>query len=295
MMMLTKRNLLVFFRDRASVFFSLLAVFLVIGLYALFLGDIWLQGEIGELEGGEYLMNSWLVSGLLAIASVTTTMGAFGTMIDDKAKKTDKDFYSSPVKRSTITAGYLSSALLIGIIMSLVTLVLAEFYIVINGGSLLSLEALIKVLLLIVLSSAANTALIGFMVSFFSSQNAFGTASTIIGTLIGFLTGVYLPIGNLPASVQTIIKLFPPSHSASLLRQVIMEDAFGICFDGAPAEIAANFKEFMGVTYAFGDKVVTPLASVLVLVIATAVFFGLSVLSFSRNSLKIRFFKNKKH
>jgi len=33
-----KRNLLIFFRDKAAVFFSLLAVFLIIGLYALFLG-----------------------------------------------------------------------------------------------------------------------------------------------------------------------------------------------------------------------------------------------------------------
>ncbi len=37
--MLFKRNLALFFRDRANVFFSLLAVFIIIGLYALFLGE----------------------------------------------------------------------------------------------------------------------------------------------------------------------------------------------------------------------------------------------------------------
>ena len=36
---MTKRNLKVFFRDRSSVFFSLLAVFIIIALYAVFLGD----------------------------------------------------------------------------------------------------------------------------------------------------------------------------------------------------------------------------------------------------------------
>ena len=35
------RNLKLFFKDRAAVFFSLLAVFILIGLYALFLGDVW--------------------------------------------------------------------------------------------------------------------------------------------------------------------------------------------------------------------------------------------------------------
>ncbi len=35
---MAKRNLKLFFRDKSAVFFSLLAVFIIIGLYALFLG-----------------------------------------------------------------------------------------------------------------------------------------------------------------------------------------------------------------------------------------------------------------
>ena len=37
---LCRRNLLLFFRDKSAVFFSLLSVFIIIGLYALFLGDV---------------------------------------------------------------------------------------------------------------------------------------------------------------------------------------------------------------------------------------------------------------
>ncbi|MFR1983726.1 MAG: hypothetical protein ACLS4Z_08430 [Christensenellaceae bacterium] len=40
MITFAKRNLLVFFKDKSSVFFSLFAVFIIIGLYALFLGDM---------------------------------------------------------------------------------------------------------------------------------------------------------------------------------------------------------------------------------------------------------------
>ncbi len=47
-----KRNLKVFFRDRAAVLFSLLAVFIIIGLYALFLGDVWMS-EL-PAEGGRF-------------------------------------------------------------------------------------------------------------------------------------------------------------------------------------------------------------------------------------------------
>ena len=44
---MAKRNLKLFFRDKSAVFFSLLAVFIIIGLYALFLGDVW----TGSMEG----------------------------------------------------------------------------------------------------------------------------------------------------------------------------------------------------------------------------------------------------
>ncbi|EIW22205.1 ABC transporter permease, partial [Pelosinus fermentans] len=218
-----ERNLKLFFRDRLAVFFSLMSVFIIIGLYALFLGNVWMNDSMKELKNAQALMNSWLVSGLLTVTSMTTTMGAFGIMIDDKVLKINKDFDSSPIKRSSITGGYIGSSFLIGVIMSLVMAVVAEIYIVNSGGEWLTPMDFIKVFLLILLTSLTNTSLVCFVVSFFKSHSAFSTASTILGTLIGFLTGIYLPIGTLPASVQTIIKAFPVSHGASLFRQVLME------------------------------------------------------------------------
>ena len=52
-----KRNLLLFFRDKTSVFFSLLAVFIIIGLYALFLGDVWIS-SFSDMQGVRFLMDS---------------------------------------------------------------------------------------------------------------------------------------------------------------------------------------------------------------------------------------------
>ncbi|HWQ50469.1 MAG TPA: ABC transporter permease, partial [Terriglobales bacterium] len=261
MSLFLKRNLKLYFRDKSAVFFSLLAVFIIIGLYATFLGDAWLSGELKGLPDAEFLMNSWLLSGLLSVASVTTTMGAFGVMIDDKVKKIDYDFYASPVKKSRLTAGYLGSALAIGIIMSFVTFAVVEAYILLRGGRLPGPAALCKSAGLILLATMANTSLVCFMASFFKSQQAFGTASTIIGTLIGFLTGIYMPIGSLPASVQTVIKAFPISHSAVLFRQVLMQEPLSVTFAGADAYVA-GFKEFMGVTYSFGGETLPPWASV---------------------------------
>lgn len=281
MIAFTNRNLKVFFRDKTSVFFSLLAVFIIIGLYVLFLGDVW-AGSLEGLTGVRFLMDSWIMAGLLAVTSVTTTMGAFGIMVEDKAKKISKDFYSSPLKRSSLAAGYIVSSYIIGVIMTLVTLILAEIYIVANGGDIMSFTTLCKVIGLILLSTLTNTSLVLFIVSFFRSSNAFATASTIIGTMIGFLTGIYLPVGQLPEAVGWVIKVFPVSHSAVLMRQIMMEAPLSQTFAGAPAEATEQFGQFMGVSLKFGDQTISALVSIGVLVVSAVVFFVLSILNLSR-------------
>jgi multidrug/hemolysin transport system permease protein len=283
MITFVKRNLLVFLRDKGAVFFSLLAVFIIIALYVVFLGDVWLSDSMKGIENADTLMNDWLVAGLLAVASVTTTMGAFGVMIDDKTRKINKDFYSSPIKKSSITGGYIGSAYLIGVAMSIITTFIAQIYIVISGGEWFSLMVYIKIFCLSLFTTFTNTSLVCFIVSFFASHSAFNTASTVIGTLIGFLTGIYLPVGALPEAVQTVIKVFPVSHAASLFRKVLMEEGMGKVFSGIPAEHLNGFKEYMGVTFHFGANEVTTPASILILAGTAVMFYCLSLINMSVN------------
>ena len=84
---LLMRNLRVYFRDKASVFFSLLSVLIIILLYALFLGDAWSSGSIFQgRQGVKHMIVSWSMAGLLAVGSVTSTMGAYGVMVEDRAR-----------------------------------------------------------------------------------------------------------------------------------------------------------------------------------------------------------------
>lgn len=277
------RNLRVYFRDKASVFFSLLSVIIIILLYALFLGDVWADSSIfAGAKGARNLMDNWLMAGLLAVVSVTSTMGAFGIMVDDKARKIIKDFYSSPLSRPGLTGGYILSAFLIGLLMSLITAVFAILYIIARGGAFPPLMALAKTAGLILISTLSNTSIVLFLVSFINSANAFSTASTLIGTLIGFLTGIYMPIGQLPPAVQTLIKFVPTSHAAALFRQVLMEKPLSAVFTGAPEGTITYFKEIMGVTLKLGEHTFTAVEHLLVLTAASVLFFLLSLWSLSR-------------
>lgn len=255
---------------------------IVIALYVLFLGDVWTDSL--NMEGSRYLMDSWIMSGVLAITSITATMGAFGTFVDDRARGTIRDFNSSPVKKYEIAGGYILSTFIIGIIMSLVALIFAEAYIVANGGEFLSAVNLLKVLGIMLLSVISSSALVFFIVSFFYTTQSFATASTVLGTLIGFITGVFIPIGTLPSVVQWVVMIFPVSHSAVLFRQVFMEAPMNASFAGAPPDVIAGFNHEMGVTFTYGDFTPGFEFSILVLVITAILFYGLAILNLSRKN-----------
>ena len=279
---LIKRNLKLFFRDRTSVFFSLLAIFIIIGLYVLFLGNMMVK-NFKELLGdnARFTVDSWVMAGLLSVTSITTTMGAFGTMVEDKTKKISKDFSSAPLKRSQLAGGYIMSSFIIGVIMSIAALVVAEIYILAGGGKLITLVPLLKLFGVMMLSVFAGSSMVFFIVSFFKSNNAFATASTIIGTLLGFLTGIYIPIGSLPSAVQTAIKIFPISHAGALFRQIMMEAPMSIAFKNAPAQAVTGFKQAMGVVFYAGSKELSPIVNMLVLVATGIVFYTLAVIRIS--------------
>ena len=277
MISFVSRNLKVFFRDKTAVFFSLLAVLIVLGLYIFFLGDVWVD-SFPNIKGVKNLMNCWIIAGLIGVTSVTANMGAFGTMIEDKSKNKIKDFYVSPIKKSKIVGGYIISSFIVGSMMSVVTLIISQIYLVYSGVYVLNFKELTEVFLIILMTSLSNSAMILFIVSLFSSEKAFSTASTIVGTLIGFITGIYLPISMLPDSVQIIVKLFPTSHGISILRQIFMKKQMDISFADIPTNYIDEFKESMGVVYYINDKLVSNTTSIFILIASTIIFFFLAVL-----------------
>ena len=261
MIAFAKRNLKLFFRDKSSVFFSLLSVLIVLGLYVLFLGDQ-LVSSMKDVTGANRLMDSWIMAGILAITPVSTTLGSFGTIVSDKSKKIDKDFRSSPIKNRSLAAGYIISSFCIGCIMSLFALAVIEIYFACKSYALLSGLQFLQTLGVMLLSVLTSSAMMYLVVSLFHTQNAFATASTIIGTLIGFVTGIYLPIGSTDQSVQYVIEFFPISHAASLFRKILMADPMTESFKGAPDNIVTDFKLEMGVEFRAFDHTFTSLANI---------------------------------
>lgn len=281
MKLFMKRNLLVYFRDKAAVFYSLLASLIVIGLYALFLGNN-MASYMDTMPNARILVDRWLVAGLTAITSITSAMGAFGVMVDDKAKRIIQDFYTSPIRRWKLIGGYIAAAFIIGFIMSAITMLVAQLYILAQGGALMTLLEYLQTAGILLLGTFCNTSMVFFFAYFFSTETSFSTAATLLGTLIGFVTGIYIPIGVLPQSVQWVIKLFPTSHAVVLLRQVMTDSFFAPYASILPASTIMDIKQELGVVYFFGDQQVSISFSLLYLTGIGVLFFLLSLLHVKR-------------
>lgn len=271
---LVQRNNKVFFRDKTQVFFSLLSVFIVLGLYILFLQ----KTQIDSIEAVvpltteiKVMVNEWMISGLLSIIAVTSTLGAFGTYVNDLESKKNVDFLTTAMSRTRIQLSYCISASMIGFILTFIAFLGGEIFIVLTGGTWLSFIDFIKVIGIIILSVILSSVINLSIILFIDSQSAYATASTIVGTLIGFLCGVYIPIGVLPDFVQKIIYFFPISHTTVLLRHVFMEDSLNNVFPTVQAKDDYMFT--YGVQYEIGGTVMEPWLS-LVLIVGTIVVFG---------------------
>lgn len=282
---LVQRNNKIYFRDKAQVFFSLLSVIIVLGLYILFLQKTQLdaiEAVVPLTTDIKVMVNEWMVSGLISIIAVTTTLGTFGTYVGDLESKKNVDFLTTAMPRTSIQFSYAISAMIIGFTLTLIAFIGSQIFLVVTGGSWLSFHDTLKVIGIIVLSVLLSSVLNLFIILFISSQTAYATASTIVGTLIGFLTGVYVPIGVLPGFVQKIIYFFPVSHTTVLLREVFMAESLNKVFPTAEAK-----KDYMltyGVQYEINGTVIEPWISLL-FIFGTILIVGLvSMIIFSRRN-----------
>ncbi len=67
-LVLTKRNIKIYLRDKAAVFFSFLSIIILLALYFLFLKNAYITDELADLLAKneiEFITNSLMISGVL--------------------------------------------------------------------------------------------------------------------------------------------------------------------------------------------------------------------------------------
>ncbi|MBK0040039.1 MULTISPECIES: ABC transporter permease [unclassified Leuconostoc] len=244
MLAMVKRNMMLYFRNRSGVIFSLLGALISFVLYLVFLKKGISSNWVG-ISHKNQLLDTWLISGTLAITGITTTLTALSQMVKDKEQHVLEDLSLTDAGPMSIRFGYLLSATLIGIIMQLIMLVLMGLYFNVTDKISFQMSQVVPTLGIMVLSAILATLVNAILVNRLKSVDSFGRLTTIIGTASGFLVGTYIPIGSLPTFAQTIMKVTPGSYIASLYRQVLMNDTIKDTFQQESA--VRYFNRLMGV------------------------------------------------
>ncbi|MBO5209522.1 MAG: ABC transporter permease [Lachnospiraceae bacterium] len=293
---LVKRNVLVFARDRAAVFFSVLTMLIVLGLMILFLGDMNSDSIVAVLAqmGGKrnpdedkanasYLVQVWTLAGILLSNSVTVTMTVMGNMIGDESNNRLASFYVTPIKRLQIALGYVISAWSIGTVMCLFTLGVAELYLLVSGQTILTGMECLQLAGMIVLNTFMYSAIAYLVALFVHSESAWSGILTVVGTLVGFVGGIYLPLSAMPENVATILKGFPFLHGAAMMRVVCTKQAIETTFTGLPEEVTEEFMESMGITVMLdGNEVTFAMQAAYILVLSFLAILAAAFISSKR-------------
>lgn len=254
MLELISRNRKVYTRDRLAFFMSFLSVIILILVYQVFLGQIQIDAIKEALNSDTastdtiQMVNYWLISGLTTIISMTSTLGAFGVMVSDREKKLSEDFKVSPISNFKIELSYAIFAILFGIIMTMFSCIFAIG--IFNGfSSLLDFSTMdyLSILGAVSMGTVLAATIILPILAFIRTSSAFTTLSTIVGTFIGFISGVYLSIGSVGETLQQTMTWFPLTQVNALLKQILMKDAISKVFDHAPSTVITNYKESYGI------------------------------------------------
>ena len=127
MFSIMKRNLQLYFHNKVSVFFSLMGAWIAFALYVIFLQRNMLDSW-SVISHPEKTLDSWVMGGVLAVTSITTTwVGAARLTRDRESHKLD-DFLLTDISLFRLNLGYFMSASLIGIMMQVMMFVIMSLY-----------------------------------------------------------------------------------------------------------------------------------------------------------------------
>lgn len=278
MICLYLRHMLLVFRDKTNLLLSFASAFVILGLYALFIRDFMLDAVRACGIADSYsrsFVDSLMLSGLIIVVGATANLGTVGIYIRDKETGKNRDFLTAPVRRGAVFGSYLAagvtmSLLVMGLVFVLSVAILNQVYDVHYERNKLLLAVGVLIL------SAILSNLVLFAIALFLKTGAsFSSFGNLYGVAIGFLTGVYIPIGYYPEGIQTAAAFFPMGQTTALLRQLLTEPALS----QAP-QAADSVEEMFGVRVCvpiFGESAGGQLLLLLVLTALLVFYFLLAL------------------
>ena len=265
--MLLKRNIKLFFKDKAMFFTSLITPVILLVLYATFLSnvytDIFHDSLAGAIEVSESLIRGCvggqLVSSILAVSCVTVAFCSNMLMVQDKVTGASKDFKISPVKPSALAVSYYFATLASTLIICFAATGICLLYIAAVGWYMSALDVILLFtdVILLVLFGTALSSIINF---FLSTQGQISAVGTIVSSAYGFICGAYMPISQFGTGLQRVLSFLPGTYGTSLVRNHALRGVFEEMESiGFPSEVIEAIRDSVDCNlYFFGNRADLP-------------------------------------
>lgn len=232
---LTRRNLLVFFKDKTMVLFSMLTPLIILFLYMLFLRGTYLDmlensaealmsaGLVTSTDLGA-LANGLLLTGIMGSALITIPYNSLVTLVNDRAAGIDVDVTATPVSRVQIILSYFTASALSAIIMTSVILGGGLIALQFVSPTYLTVKSILTLFGIVVIGAISATAIFMVFMLFLKSSSASGAFLGILSAGCGFVIGAYMPIASFSTTIQNLCHLFPATGVTILIRRYLLSD-----------------------------------------------------------------------
>lgn len=281
LLILIKRNIKLFFKDKGMFFTSLITPIILLALYIIFLGDVYKESFISSLpdtvKPSESIINGIvggeMISSILSISSVTIAFCSNFLMVQDKANGSIRDLNISPTKRHIIFISYFVSTIIstiiicyIGTFISFIYLAVMGFYLSFSNILLILLDVFLLILFATILSSIINI--------FLSTQGQISAVGTIVSAGYGFLCGAYFPINSLDKTIQNIMVFLPGTYGTTLLRNHLINGPLNhMIKEGTNLETIEVLKDALSCNIYFIEQKINIMNMYLILVGIIILFF----------------------
>lgn len=291
---MTKRNVKLFFKDKAMFFTSLITPMILLVLYMTFLAKVYRDSFAAAVPDGLELdaklvngmVGGEILSSILAVCCVTVAFCSNLLMVNDKVNGARKDLLISPTKKSTFALSYYVATLFSTLIISVVA-TLACFGYVAAQGWYLSFVDVLLIFLDVFLLTMFGTALSSCINVFLSTNGQASAVGTIVSAGYGFICGAYMPISSFGKGLQTVLGFLPGTYGTSLIRNHALAGVFReMSKQNYPAEVVEKIKDSVDCNLYFFENKVSIGAMYGILIGSIVLFIGIYIL--------INYLKNRK-
>ncbi len=247
---LVARNIELFWNNKLNILLSAASIPIVISMYVFFLRNFLIGMAEQTILHPDYVKeftDRMMFAGLLVVINTTTCFGIIQICVNDAATGIRRDFLVAPVNPFTMLLGYWIAAMIISCLFSYITILGGEVFFKRVYGHVLSMDSLFSILKTVLFSSCINAGILLCFAKNLKNTTTFSTFANLYGTVIGFLSGAYLPYYFYPQWLKPVLLWFPPTQVTSILRQEYIKGLRPWLADSKHVYLLANALQNFGI------------------------------------------------